>query len=839
MTAERTTAYGLRASGLVDPLGVAVAAPVLSWGIRGDRPPERFVVEGASSRAALERDRADRFSVEVAAAEGTLLRWPAAPLASRERVWWRVGVVVGGAIEWSASASLEAPLWSAEEWGAEAISHAAWAAGDTAGAFPELEQRFSLGVPVLRARLYLTAAGVVVPTLNGAAAIRGQLEPGYSDLATGVPAAAWDVAASLSPGENVLRFALGGGIAHVPRLPGRYTKFAAERSVPWVRARLEIVGHDESVTVITTDAGWRARLGRTTVAHWYGGEDVGSRPAGEWGPAAVVPDAVDPWWRSAPPIVVTETLAPVDVRRVADVRVVDFGVNAAGRPRLRTASLPDGAEIRLAPSELLDDAGRADQSTTGGPIRDTFSGSAVDPDGTDWAPSFVYHGGRYLEVSGLPATAPDPQIGFEVLRAENRRVGEFSSSDPFLHDLHRIVDRAIQSNMYSVFTDCPHREKLGWVEQLSLVFGGLARGYDVQAHLSDAVRHMLEAQTPSGLVPSTVPELVVFDTFGSRGDATAFRDDPNWGRSIIDVPWKLYRHYGDDAAIRVALPAMRRYLQHLAARAENGVLDIGLGDWIEIDTSTPRAFVATHAWAEALRTAARCAAVNGEDALAEKWSRHATRLWDGVRKTFRDRRTGIWGSGSQASWALASTVAGLEEHERRRIVRELVARIHADGDTVTVGEIGLSPLIRTLTDSGRADLLHRMLRRPDAPGYGHQLATGATALTESWQGPTGPEGVASQNHFMLGAVDEWLLGDVAGLRQAPESIGWRSVVVDPHLLEGIDDARTVFESPAGRFEVAWRRGRGSALPVLEVSAPPHVAVEIRESARFEVVLRRA
>lgn len=35
--------------------------------------------------------------------------------------------------------------------------------------------------------------------------------------------------------------------------------------------------------------------------------------------------------------------------------------------------------------------------------------------------------------------------------------------------------------MYSVLTDCPHREKYGWMEQDHLVFEPLAHGYDLQA----------------------------------------------------------------------------------------------------------------------------------------------------------------------------------------------------------------------------------------------------------------------------------------------------------------------------------------------------------------------
>lgn len=841
LTVTAPLAYDLRAGGRIDPLGVADPSPLLTWRVAGSVPPEGFLVQAASSQQALVAGRSDRFEVSLAAGAAQRLAWPAARLSSREQIWWRVGTPLAGAVAWSDPATIEAALWEQGEWEAAAITHPAWLApsNSTALALPELTQVLQVDRQTVRARLYLTAAGVVVPTLNGRPAIRGQLEPGYSQFSESVPASAWDVTDLIHRGENRLTLAVGGGITYLPALGDRYSKFTRTDSPLWARARLEVEDDQGRVSVLTTDETWSVRESATTVAHWFGGESFGGQP-GPWGPVALVPDAVPSWWRSSPPIVVTEVLPCVASTRHGEVRTLDFGLNAAGRPRITTADLPAGAALRLAPAEILDAEGRIDQSTTGSPIWDSWT--SATPSGaaavtSSWAPSFVYHGARYLEVSGLNDIDSDSLISFEVMRADNERVGQFSSSAPFLNDLHRIIDRAVQSNMFSVFTDCPHREKLGWIEQLHLVFNTLARNYDVQAHLSDAVRHMIEAQTPTGLVPSIAPELVVFTIDEFKGDISAFRDDPNWGRAIIEIPWNLYRHYGDAAILTRALPAIEAYLGHLESRASEGILDFGLGDWVEIDSSTPRALVATHAWAQSLQSAARCAHAVGDLDRAALWQGKADQVRSTVRTTFRDPATGVWGSGSQCSWALASCCAGLSETERARIADELVRQIRQDGGSVTVGEIGLPPLIRALTDSGNADLLHQMIRRTDAPGYGHQLAAGATALTESWHGPSGDAGVASQNHFMLGAIDGWILEDVVGLRQSEGSVGWSSVVVSPQLLTGVNDVQSTFEAPTGRFEVEWHREGDGA--VLTIIAPPGVEVTTPESDGLTVHLTRA
>ncbi|MCS5714112.1 glycoside hydrolase family 78 protein [Herbiconiux sp. CPCC 205716] len=829
---------GLRADGVVDPIGGAGPTPRLSWKLDGDGDGDgdggggdsggvglgavtnRFRVLGARTRSAVVRRDGELFDQVVTE---PWLRWPGEALRPRERVWWAVAVIGSdGTEQWSEPAFVEAPLGS-EDWIARPITHRAWAAPIAPpAALPELRVRFRSPGVVTSARLYLTGAGVVVPEINDVRAVAGELEPGPSELRTTTLASAWDVTDRLRAGENTLLLRLMSGIAYLPR-GGRYTKFERAGEPVWASVQLELETEQGERMTVATGSDWEARLGPIVESHWYGGESRVEGTSTAWEPPVEVEVGSRPRWRSAPPVQVVDTVRAVERDRHADGRrVFDLGTNAAGRFRLQLEHARAGVPIVLRPSELLAD-GRVDQSTTGAPIWDglTPAGPRVD-----WAPDGVYHGARYLEVTGLdPAEGPDV-VSFEVMRAVSEPVGVFATSDPFLTRLHGIIDRAVQSNMAGVFTDCPHREKLGWIEQLHYCFSVLARGYDVQAHLEDMVRHMMEAQTEDGLVPNIAPELVVFNEWAVKGDIDAFRSDPNWGRAVIELPWQLYRHYGDDRIIAESFPAALRYLGYLRSRAVDGLLDFGLGDWIEIDDGTPRALVASHGWATALDTAARSAELLGDEQEARRLRNEAAEVWAAVRHRFSDERSGTWGSGSQASWALgwsAARASGDVEAERRAVAG-LVAAVHADGVAFTVGENSLPSLIQALAGSGHDDLLDALIRRTDAPGYGYQIAAGATALTESWQGAHGNTGVVSQNHFMLGVIDDWLTGDVAGLRQSDDSVGWRRIRVDPHPLPDVTAAVTVFDSPRGRITVGWRRD-DDGRPVVAVQCPRGVEVE--------------
>ncbi|QJU55712.1 family 78 glycoside hydrolase catalytic domain [Herbiconiux sp. KACC 21604] len=821
--ARASAPRALRADGLHDPIGGMRPAPVLSWRFDGAEAPERFRVVGSRSPEAADEVAADLFDVTCEAGGVTSIPWPADPLRSRDRVWWRVGAEFGGQANWSNPASVEAPLWSEAEWEAEAVTDPEWVLpGEQApAAFPELRRSFRVEGDVAAARLYLSAAGVVVPRLNGGRAIDAELEPGYANLDAAAPASAWDVTTLLRPGGNELAFALGGGLAYLPR-GERYTKFSRVGQPVWVRARLDVRYADGRIETVATGADWESRLGPIRESHWYGGETHDASQTTEWRAAAVVPHTPAPRWRATPPIRVTEVLQPRSVEHLAGgKRLIDFGTNSAGRPRLSLTSASPGARIDLVPAELVNGSS-VDQRTTGAPIWDTL---VTDAGQTEWSPETVYHGGRFVEVSGLTPHEPDSSVSFEVMRVDNERVGGFSSSDEFLLRLHTIIDRAVQSNMYSVFTDCPHREKLGWLEQLHYCFDVIARGYDARAHLGEMVRQMVASQTIDGLIPNIAPELVVFDEYPIKGDLDAFRSDPNWGRAVIELPWQLYRHYGDDTVVREAFGAMVGYLDYLESRSHDDLLDFGLGDWIEIDDSTPRSMVSTHGWGLALDRAAQCAELIGDAASARRFADRADAVWARFERAFFDPSTKTWGSGSQGSWALAWSAGRVSAADREKAMRGLLAAIEAAGETITVGEVALPSFIRALTEAGQAQLLDRIIRRTDVPGYGYQVAVGATALTESWQGPDGSTGVASQNHFMLGVIDDWLTGDVAGLRQSMDSIGWQRVTIAPVFLEGVRSAATTFDSPAGFMSVAWERMPDGGVR-LDLTLPPTVQARI-------------
>jgi alpha-L-rhamnosidase len=148
-----------------------------------------------------------------------------------------------------------------------------------------------------------------------------------------------------------------------------------------------------------------------------------------------------------------------------------------------------------------------------------------------WRPRFTYTGFRYLQVKGAVPSGKENTLGKAVIaelkglhiRNAAEKVGSFSSSNTLFNKTYDLIDWAIKSNMVSVFTDCPHREKLGWLEELHLMGSSVRYNYNAAPLFKKALQDMKNSQLENGLIPEIAPEYVKFEWGGDM-----FRDSPEW-----------------------------------------------------------------------------------------------------------------------------------------------------------------------------------------------------------------------------------------------------------------------------------------------------------------------
>ncbi len=435
--------------------------------------------------------------------------------------------------------------------------------GSTSGYQSLLARReFGLGTsPIRRATVHISGLGHYELFLNGHKVGRDLLAPGWTKYDRTCLYDTFDVTGLLKKDANAIGLILGNGMYNVPG--GRYIKFKGTFGPIKAIAQLRLEYRDGRIETLGTDDQWRVASGPITFSCVYGGEDYDARlePKGwslprfddsGWEPAQVVGG---PGGRlrgltcAAPPIKTWEALKPVrTIRLKPDLAVYDLGQNASLMPRLQARG-PAGSVVRITPAELLRDDGTVDRGSVGG--GKAYWQYTLDGSGREsWFPKFFYHGARYLQVelfpggsAGLPIVESLEGV---VVHTASAAVGEFECSSDLFNRIRKLVRWAQRSNLVSLITDCPHREKLGWLEQYHLNGPSLRYEFDLAQLFTKGMNDMADSQLENGLVPDIAPEYVRFDG--------GFRDSPEWGSAAVQVPWQQYLFTG---RYRTDVPLLR------------------------------------------------------------------------------------------------------------------------------------------------------------------------------------------------------------------------------------------------------------------------------------------
>ncbi len=823
-----------------NPLGIDEPQPRLSWvlesGQRGQKQTA-YQVLVASSPERLARSQGDLWdSGKIASPQQNQIPYAGKPLSSHQGCWWQVRVwdKDGAATQWSAPATWTMGLLQPSDWSARWIGQPGREAGAKEGPLPLFRREFQVIRPVQRALISICGLGFYELRLNGRNVGDHVLDPGWTDYRQSCLYATYDVTEQVVRGANALGVLLGNGMYHVAG--GRYRKFTGSFGPPKMILHLRLEFADGTAARIVSDDSWRTAPGPIEFSCIYGGEDCDARREqpgwdrpgfndSEWKAAMAVEG---PGGRlvsqSAPPLKIMKVFQPVKVTEPRPgVFVYDLGQNFSGWPQVQVRG-PAGSSVKLVPGELLDTNGLVSQRSSGGPVsfRYTLRGGGVEV----WHPRFTYYGFRYVQVEGAtraPAEAASKPL-LEALEghfihSSARTVGEFSCSDPLLNRIHDLIDRAIESNLQSVLTDCPHREKLGWLEVSHLLGPAILFNYDAPTLYRKICRDMSEAQLPTGLVPDIAPEYTVF--------SGGFRDSPEWGSACVINPWLLYQRYGDRQALATHYGMMTRYVAYLASQAKDHIVAHGLGDWYDIGPGAPgesklttKGLTATAIYYHDLTILRRTAELLGKTEDAARYAALARDVHAAFNQQFFRRDANVYDRGSQTANAMPLVFGLVEPDHRAAVLENLVSDVRAHGNHVTAGDVGFRYVLLALAQGGRSDVIWDMNTRLDPPSYGSQLERGATTLTEAWD--ANPN--SSQNHCMLGHAEEWFYTGLGGLQPDPEKPGFEHVIIRPQPVGGLAWARARYDSIRGRITTEWERQAGGFS--LRVTVPPNATATL-------------
>jgi len=811
-----TTPSALRFEHHEEPFGIGEVRPRLSWQVSAETPDwmqAAYELElGPDENSMASYGRTD-------SAEQLLQPWPAPPLQSRQRVAVRVrvwGNDDGGPSEWGPATYVEAGLLNPTDWQA-AMIRPAWdeASEDTEPA-SRLSRTFEVTGPVASARLYASAHGVYVASINGRRVGRDRLAPGWTSYHHRLRFQTHDVTDYLRPGANVIGLELADGWwrGNLGFQDKRNTYGDRTAAI----AQLEITDGGGRITVIGTDSSWLAGRSPVLGSDLYNGETYDARlEDGGWAgaeDAALDPVVVEDFDASVlvapdgPPVRATEELPVSAVLGTPSGKtILDFGQNLVGHVRLRVSG-EAGTELVLRHAEVLEhgELGTRPLRVARQTDRYVLRGGREEI----WEPEYTIHGFRYVEVSGWPGDLDPEAFTAFVIHSDLARTGTFECSDSMLNQLHSNVVWGMRGNFVDVPTDCPQRnERLGWTGDFQIFAATASFLYRIPGFTASWLKDLAAEQGTDGPPPLVVPE-VTFDKppFPVRPVMAA------WGDAAVLVPWVLYQRTGDLEFLRRQLPGMTAWLEAAAdaagpeLRFEQG---FQFGDWLDPaappnepgEARTPWQLVAQAYLAYSAQVAGEAAELLGEDATVLcELSRRAAAV-------FRERYIADGGEllpPTQTAYAVALSFGLLEGGEEAVAAAGLAAAVEADGYRIATGFVGTPLVCDALTDHGYTTAAYRLLLQTECPSWLYPVTMGATTIWERWDSmlPDGSinEGeMTSFNHYALGAVADWMHRSLAGL--APAGPGYRKLLIRPMPGGGLDWAQARHETPYGVADVRW------------------------------------
>ncbi|MBT1170618.1 alpha-L-rhamnosidase [Bifidobacterium sp. SO4] len=824
-------------------LGIGEECPRLSWRIESNDGFKQSSYEVKTSRDGVTSTKRYDTSNQV------LTEWPSTPLQSRDKVTVQVRAFDAADKQWtlwSDPVTVEAGLLNPEDWTSRFIApEKATNVGAMDCPAPLFSKEFELPGEPVAARLYMTAHGVFDAAVNGKTVVESVLDPGWTSYRHRLRYRTFDVTDALYEGSNDLTVLLGDGWWRGHLKWEKRRAFYGDRLA--LCAQLEVEFSDGSGLVINSDESWSVRNSALKTNSLYHGSTIDLRdcPPSASGltirekllrvnenPACGVEivdkatgELVAP---DGPPIIPTGSLSAQKIWRSPSGKLlVDFGQNAVGWVRLAVREIPEGSRVTVHHAEVLEHGELG--------VRPLRSAKAVDEyviDGKNeqtLEPEFTLHGFRYAQVDGVKDLHPK-DICMVLAGTGMRRIGGFSCSDERLNRLFENVVWGTRSNFVDIPTDCPQRdERLGWTGDIQVFSPTALYLFNVSGLLESWLKDLAAEQYPDGGVPHVIPE------------PDAGEIDPPacaWGDAAVIVPWNVYQATGDTEMLRRQINSMIAWVDCMDNLAGDSHLWRGgfqFGDWLD-PTAPPDQpdaakanpdVVATGCFARCTEIVSQALYVIGDNHRASHYSRLAASIRQAFRNAFVSP-DGTIVSDAQTVYALAIKWGLLENDYLIKLAgKRLSDLVREDGWHIATGFVGTPIICDALTMTGHMQDAWKLLTQEECPSWLYPVTMGATTIWERWDsmlpdGSINPGEMTSFNHYALGAVAEWMIHHLAGLRSTAP--GWQQVEVRPTYFADLQYAKTYHDSAYGRIMVSWHRE--GELVDMDVSIPEGVQAQV-------------
>ncbi|MBS7564904.1 family 78 glycoside hydrolase catalytic domain [Mucilaginibacter sp. Bleaf8] len=821
----------LRCEMLVNPQGIDAAQPRLSWQILSE---ERGVMQTAyhilvaSSPQRLAANQGDLWdSHKVSSEESIMVPYAGKALGSRMPCYWKVKVWTStGESNWSKPANWSTGLLKPADWKACWVGAEHGFAWDSVSKFSRLSARyfrkeFRSAAAVKRAMVYVVGLGHYELYINGNKVGDQVLAQMPTDYNKSVLYNTFDVTPLLKKGSNAIAAVLGNGRYFTMR-PKYKPKKIKEFGFPKMLLQLEVEYTDGTKKLVVSDGSWKMTAdGPIRSNNEYDGEEydatkeltgwthVGYNDS-KWLKPEIVPA---PAGRLAAQmsehIKVMQIIKPVSLTELKPgTCIMDMGQNFSGWVQMKVKG-KRGDKVTLRFAETLQTNGELYTAN----LRDakvtdvyTLKGGATEI----WHPVFVYHGFRYVEITGYRKPDKSDFEGHVVYDAL-ANTGQFETSNPIINQICRNAYWGILSNYKGMPVDCPQRnERMPWLGDRATGCLGESFVFDNHKLYAKWLDDIEDAQTPEGAIPDVAPAYWNY-----------YSDNMTWPGTYLLIADMLYKQYGDIRPVEKHYPSMKKWLSYMQAKYMKDYIMTKdkYGDWCvppespelihsrDSSRNTNGQLIATAYHFRMLFLMKRFAKMLGKQQDAQEFSALSAKIREAFNTRFFIQQTHQYDNGTVTANLLPLYFDIRQDADKEAVFENIVNRVlTTDNGHIGTGVIGTQWLMRGLTENGRSDLAYRIATNTDYPSWGYMAKHGATTIWELWNGDTANPSMNSGNHIMLlGDLITWYYQNLAGIKVGVNNPGFKQVIMKPNIPEGLTYVKASYRTPYGQVKSEWHK----------------------------------
>ena len=850
----------LRAERMHNPMSLDTPTPRLGWRISSTTDDVMqtscHIIVASTEDKALNCE-GDLWDTTLETNQSQWIEYAGERLKSDTRCYWRVKITTTkGSSEWSDVAVFNVGLLTESDWGGQ------WIGLDRAMAWEKEDVHSQLGARYLRsefesegtirrATLYISGLGLYEAYINGNRIGDRVLTPAPTDYRKTVLYDAYDVT-ELIQSANAIAVAVGNGRYYTMqqnKKPYKINNFG----YPKLRLNLIIEYEDGSKKKIVTNNKWKLNAdGPIRSNNEYDGEIYDAQKQFDgW----TLPGFDDSAWMNAervaipygtlhgsmsPGMTVLKTIEPQSIANHDDTLIIDFGQNLAGRVKLRVRNVAKGDTVRIRFAEKTNSDGSLWRDNFRNALSTDYYVAAGNEDGTWWAPTFVYHGFRFAEITGMPTATAHDFIA-EVISDEMEETGTFVCSDTILNKVFNNARWGVLANYKGMPVDCPQRdERQPWLGDRTRGCFGEAFLYNNNALYAKWARDITDAQRSDGCIPDVAPAFWNY-----------YSDNVTWPAALPFSMEMMYMHYGDDAPIRNYYDNVKQWLDHLTTQyARDGIMPRDkYGDWCvppeepsmihsrDSSRQTDGTLIATAYYYGITKMMSRFARLLEKTDDARTWDEQAALIRRAFNERFLTYKPGtslvpghwlypdstFYGNNTVTAnllplaFGIADTASSIRQELEKNIIRNIIT---LNKGQISCGVIGVGWLMHALNDMGRNDVAWLLATNKKYPGWGYMTEKGATTIWELWNGDTAAPAMNSGNHVMLlGDLLSWLYEDIAGIAADSIEPGFKHIVMRPDFgVDEIDSIDAAYMSIYGRVVSRWTKARGTLTWHVEIPA---------------------